>query len=293
MAKLSNREKAEIVDSLSGQHDLDLLLKIIGLPRSSYYYARKHPKAATRPDVHEKVKEIFNRTANGCGHRQILMRLRREFNITISKKTVLKVMRELGLVCKIRRKGFRKYSSFKGVTSTVPNLIARDFKAEAPFTKIGTDVTEFALPFGKVYLAQVVDFSLKRDSGLLHQSISKHAPTKRDVRCNGKGLAARACPILHSDMGWQYQNPAWIGWTKKHNVTRSMSRKGNCLDNAATEQAFGHMKDEFFKGQSWDAFDAFKSDLTAYIAHWNTKRPQERLDGYAPSEYRQRYVEAG
>lgn len=72
-----------------------------------------------------------------------------------------------------------------------------------------------------------------------------------------------------------------------------MSRKGNCLDNAATEQAFGHMKDEFFKGQSWDAFDAFKSDLTAYIAHWNTKRPQERLDGYAPSEYRQRYVEAG
>ena len=214
MAKLSNREKAEIVDSLSGQHDLDLLLKIIELPRSSYYYARKHPKAATRPDVHEKVKEIFNRTANGCGHRQILMRLRREFNITISKKTVLKVMRELGLVCKIRRKEFRKYSSFKGVTSTVPNLIARDFKAEAPFTKIGTDVTEFALPFGKVYLAQVVDFQLKRDSGLLHQSISKHAPTKRDVRCNGKGLAARGMPhssqrygmaISESGLDWMDQ----------------------------------------------------------------------------------------
>jgi hypothetical protein len=89
LAKLSNREKAEIVYSLSGQHDLDLLLKIIGLPRSSYYYARKHPKAATRPDVHEKVKEIFNRTSNGCGHRQIFMRLRREFNIVIAKKTVL------------------------------------------------------------------------------------------------------------------------------------------------------------------------------------------------------------
>ena len=112
MAKLSNREKAEIVYSLSGQHDLDLLLKIIGLPRSSYYYARKHPKAATRPDVHEKVKEIFNRTSNGCGHRQIFMRLRREFNIVIAKKTVLKVMRELGLICKIRRQGFGKYSSY-------------------------------------------------------------------------------------------------------------------------------------------------------------------------------------
>ncbi len=337
LAKLSNREKAEIVDSLSGQHDLDLLLKIIGLPRSkkaeivdylsgqhdldlllniiglprssyyyarkhpkaatrpdvhekvkeifnrtangcghrqilmrlrrlprsSYYYARKHPKAATRPDVHEKVKEIFNRTANGCGHRQILMRLRREFNITISRKTVLKVMRELGLVCKIRRKGFRKYSSFKGVTSTVPNLIARDFKAEAPtisrktvlkvmrelglvckirrkgfrkyssfkgvtstvpnliardftaeapFTKIGTDVTEFALSFCKVYLAQVVAFhsneilaySLSHSPNMLHQ--------KEMFDAMVKVLPPGACPILHSDMGWQYQNPAWIGW---------------------------------------------------------------------------------
>lgn len=292
MAKLSNREKAEIVYSLSGQHDLDLLLKIIGLPRSSYYYARKHPKAATRPDVHEKVKEIFSRTANGCGHRQILMRLRREFDITISKKTVLKVMRELGLVCKIRRKGFRKYSSFKGVTNAVPNLIARDFKAVAPFTKIGTDVTEFALPFGKVYLAQVVDF---HSNEILAYSISQSPnmlQQKEMFDAMVKVLPPETCPILHSDMGWQYQNPAWIRWTKKHNVTRSMSRKGNCLDNAATEQAFGHMKDEFFKGQSWDAFDAFKSDLTAYITHWNTKRPQERLDGYAPSEYRQRYVEA-
>ena len=186
-------------------------MKIIGLPRSSYYYARKHPKAATRPDVHEKVKEIFNRTANGCGHRQILMRLRREFNIIISKKTVLKVMQELGLVCKIRRKGFRKYSSFKGVTSTVPNLIARDFKAEAPFTKIGTDVTEFALPFGKAYLAQVVDFhsneilaySISQSPNMLQQNEMFDAMVKV--------LPPEACPILHSDMGWQYQNPG-LDW---------------------------------------------------------------------------------
>lgn len=292
MAKLSNREKAEIVYSLSGQHDLDLLLKIIGLPRSSYYYACKHPKAATRPDVHEKVKEIFNRTSNGCGHRQIFMRLRREFNIVIAKKTVLKVMRELGLICKIRRQGFRKYSSYKGDSRTVPNLLARDFKTASPFTKIGTDVTEFALSFGKVYLAQVVDFY---SNEILAFSISRSPNMDQQEEMFDalvKALPLGASPILHSDMGWQYQNPDWIKWTKEHNVTRSMSRKGNCLDNAATEQAFGHMKDEFFKGQCWDGFDAFKSDLTAYIAHWNTKRPQERLDGYAPSEYRQRYVKA-
>ena len=69
-----------------------------------------------------------------------------------------------------------------------------------------------------------------------------------------------------------------------------MSRKGNCPDNVAIEQVFGHMKDEFFKGQLWDNFESFKRDLAAYIEHWNTKRPQVRLNGYALSEYRQRRV---
>lgn len=105
-----------------------------------------------------------------------------------------------------------------------------------------------------------------------------------------KVLPPGAAPILHSDMGWQHQNPEWVEWTQKHNVTRSMSRKANCLDNAAAEQVFGRMKDEFFKGRDWDSFESFKSDLAAYIVHWNTKRPQERLDGYAPSERRQRYA---
>jgi transposase InsO family protein len=287
---LSNQQKALVVQSLSGHHDLDLLLEAIKLPRSSYYYALKHPKAPTRPDVHEKAKEIFNRTNNGCGHRQILMRLRSEFGVTISQKTVLKVMRELGLVCKIRRKGFRKYSSFAGETHTVPNVIARDFEADAPFTKFGTDVTEFTLRFGKVYLAPVVDFF---SNEILAFSISRSPNMEQQLQMLDaleKVLPHDAHPILHSDMGWQYQHYSWIKWLKKHNVTQSMSRKGNCLDNAATEQVFGHLKDEFFKGQSWDDFETFKRDLEAHIVHWNTKRPQVRLNGYAPSEYRQNFM---
>lgn len=289
--KLSNREKAQIVQSLSGQHDFNLLLEFTGLARSSYYYAIKHSKAPTRPDVHDKVREIFNRTNNGCGHRQILMRLRREFGFTISKKTVLKVMRELGLVCKIRCRGFRKYSSFKGELLRIPNVIARDFEADAPFKKCGTDVTEFALRFGKVYLAPVVDFfsneivafSISRSPDMTQQKLLFEAFEK--------AIPPEAHPILHSDMGWQYQNPAWVAWLKERSITQSMSRKGNCLDNAATEQVFGHLKDEFFKGQSWDDFESFEKDLVAHIVHWNTERPQMRLNGYAPSEYRRRFTE--
>lgn len=105
-----------------------------------------------------------------------------------------------------------------------------------------------------------------------------------------KVLPLGVSPILHSDMWWQYQNPESIKWTQKHNITRSKSRKVNCLDNAEIEQVFGHMKDELFKGQDWNSFESFKRELAAYIDHWYTKRPQERLDGYAPSEYCQRYA---
>ena len=70
-------------------------------------------------------------------------------------------------------------------------------------------------------------------------------------------------------------------------VTQSMSRKGNCIDNGATEQVFGHIKDEFFRGRDWDNFESFKRDLEEYIIHWNTRRRQVRLKGLTPVEFRE------
>ena len=116
-------------------------------------------------------------------------------------------MRELKLVCKIRRKGVRKYSSYLGTTYPVPNLIDRDFTAAAPFTKIGTDVTEFALSFGKVYLAQVLDF---HSNEILAFSISQSPnmlQQKEMFESLLKNQPSGAHPTLHSDMGWQYQHP--------------------------------------------------------------------------------------
>lgn len=87
-------------------------------------------------------------------------------------------------------------------------------------------------------------------------------------------------------MGWQYQHERWTRRLRKAEVTQSMSRKGNCLDNGATEQVFGHIKDEFFRGQDWPTFESFKADLDAYITHWNTTRRQVKLKGLTPAEYR-------
>ncbi len=93
-------------------------------------------------------------------------------------------------------------------------------------------------------------------------------------------------------MGWQYQHATWTKRLRKAKITQSMSRKGNCLDNGATEQVFGHMKDEFFRGQTWPDFESFRSDLDAYVVHWNTRRRQVKLKGLTPEEFRNQSLAA-
>ena len=99
-------------------------------------------------------------------------------------------------------------------------------------------------------------------------------------------LPAGAEPILHSDMGWQYQHQWWRDELERLGIRQSMSRKGNCLDNAAAEQVFGHLKDEFYRGRVFDSYEQFKRELDAYIIHWNTRRRQIRLEGRTPEEFR-------
>ncbi|WP_165578731.1 IS3 family transposase, partial [Bifidobacterium longum] len=91
---------------------------------------------------------------------------------------------------------------------------------------------------------------------------------------------------FNSDMGWQYQHRWWREELGRLGIRQSMSRKGNCLDNAATEQVFGHLKDEFYRGREFDSYERFKHELDAYIVHWNTRRRQIRLEGRTPEEFR-------
>ena len=107
-----------------------------------------------------------------------------------------------------------------------------------------------------------------------------------------EALPDGAAPTMHSDMGWQYQHESYASRLEGAGITQSMSRKGNCIDNAATEQLFGHVKDEFYRGREWGSFGDFKRDLEGYIAHWNTRRRQVRLKGLTPEEFRNRALAA-
>ena len=261
------------------------------MPRSTYYYHEANPPSDRQATERPAIVEICKKSQFRYGYRRVADTLRKATGVRIADKTVLKVMREEGLLCRTRRR--RKYRSYMGqVGKSSPNLLARDFEAEDPMTKLVTDVTEFKVGGTKLYLSPVVD--LYNDEVVAY-SISR-SPNMKMVLEMLAGLEGRLngedAPLLHSDMGWQYQHESYTSRLEGAGITQSMSRKGNCIDNAATEQLFGHVKDEFYRGREWGSFGDFKRDLEEYIAHWNARRRQVRLKGLTPEEFRNQALAA-
>lgn len=278
----------------SGQCPLSDLLECAGLARSGHHCALAHPKGPTRPELRDAAAGIFSRTADGRGHRRTAMCPRAERGAAVADKTVPETMRGTGIRCGIRREtDHHRHDSYRGaVGRTFENVVGRDFGADGPWEKMGTDVTESGRPWGKAYFAPVYDLGSKE---IVAWSTSTHPDMAQqhellDQLMSKKPEGAR--PILHSDMGWRYQHAEWCGRLEEAGIVQSMSRKGNCIDDGATEQVFGHPRDELFRNRVWPSFDAFKRDLDAYIIHWNTRRRQVKLRGLTPEEFRNQSLNA-
>ncbi|GAA1609147.1 hypothetical protein GCM10009804_75550 [Kribbella hippodromi] len=203
----------------------------------------------------------------------------------VAKKTVLALMRRLGLVCLVRRR--RRYNSFKGqVGKTAQNLLARNFTATAPNRKWVTDVTEFGIAGRKLYLSPVMDLfdrqivaysvSDSPNLQLTNSSLQQALTTQRP----GHGL------LVHSDQGFQYQHNSWQALLTAAGATQSMSRKANCYDNAIIENFFGHLKEELFHHTTFTSADAFTTALADYINWYNNHRTSTTLKGLSPVQYR-------
>ena len=279
------------MSGLSGQgHALADLPEAAGLARSSCHCALARPKAPTRPEPRARVAEIFGRLPNGVGHRQAAMELRAVDGARVADKTALKVMGEMGLGCGMRGgTDHHRYGSCRGPAGEAfENVPGRDFEAGGPWQKMGAGVTESRCPFGKAHLAPACDLGSKE---IVAWSISEHPDLARQEEMLAMLFAAKpegAAPVLRSDTGWQYQYEAYVRALAESGFTRSMSRKGSCIDNGATERAFGHMKDGLFRGRGREGFASFKADLGACMRHWNRVRRQVRLKGLTPAEFRER-----
>ncbi len=193
-------------------------------------------------------------------------------------------MKELGLKSMVRVK---KYRSYKGnVGKIAPNLLNRNFQASKPNEKWVTDVTEFQLFGQKLYLSPVLDLY----NGEIIAYNIEHRPVfslvSKMLDQAFTHLTAEDAPILHSDQGWHYQMKQYRNTLRKHGITQSMSRKGNCLDNAVIENFFGLLKSELVYLSDFKNIEHFKRELENYINYYNHKRIKANLNGQSPVNYR-------
>ncbi|PLS31100.1 integrase [Bifidobacterium margollesii] len=272
---LTNREKATLIKAVSEECGIraEELLARVGIARSTYYYQLK---AMNRPDKDQGllalVREAFENSRRRYGYKRIHQELR-SAGIVVSAKRVMRLMTRHGMVPVF--KSAKRYSSYKGEIGRAPgNLVNRDFHAANPNELWVTDITEFSIPAGKVYLSPVIDcydgmpvawtIGTSPNAALANGMLEDACATLRPGQT----------PVIHSDRGCHYRWPEWIRICKDHGLTRSMSAKGCSPDNAAAEGFFGRLKQEFFHKRSFQGvtIDDFIGMLDEYMVWYRDKR---------------------
>lgn len=266
------------------EHKLELLFKVAEIKRATFYYHLSRSNYADKySSIKEKIIEIHNKNKGRYGYRRITMSLRNE-GYVINHKTVQKLMKELGVECRVRVKKYRSYRGEHG--KAAPNILQRNFSASRANEKWVTDVTEFSLFGQKLYLSPILDCF---NSEIISYTIAERPNLGQvikmlDIACDRYDSVEGV--TLHSDQGWQYQHKNYRSKLKENKIVQSMSRKGNCLDNAVIENFFGLLKSELLYLQDFEDINHFKKELEEYIRWYNEDRIKDKLKGLSPINYR-------
>jgi transposase InsO family protein len=272
------------VQELRREFPVDGLLKVAKLARSSFYYQLERLRLSDKhAGLKARICSIYQRHRGRYGYRRITAAIRREGTI-VNHKVVQRLMVQLGLKSLIRPK---KYHSFQGeIGRAAPNVLERKFVAARPNEKWVTDVTEFNVRGQRLYLSPILD--------LYNGEIVAFETARRPLFTMIGAMLRRAFallgpndkPILHSDQGWQYRMSVYHQALQQRDVTQSMSRRGNCLDNAVIESFFGTLKSEFYHLNKFRDLNQLQEGLRRYIHYYNHDRIKLTLGGLSPVEYR-------
>ncbi|MFJ8246779.1 IS3 family transposase [Peribacillus asahii] len=282
--KITKQDKAQVVYELRHKYPVKALVKLAGLARSTYYdLVKKMNRPDPDADLKAEIKRIYEEHEGRYGYRRICDELanRRQ---KVNDKKVQRIMKGLGLKSVVRMK---KYRSYKGTVGKIaPNILDRNFTADAPNQKWVTDITEFKLFSEKLYLSPVLDLfngeiitytlGSRPTYSLVSEMLEKalnHLPEDHQL-------------LMHSDQGWHYQMKQYRHALESRGILQSVSRKGNCYDNAVMENFFGIMKSEFLYIKEFESVEHFKSELEKYKTYYNTKRIKAKLKGMSPVQYR-------
>jgi len=277
------------VEKAAKEYPVSALCKIFGVSRSGYYAYLKRKNQDRDQTDKILVQKVYDQYNGVYGYRQIQLFLLQDHGVWMNHKKVLRLMQTLGIRSRIRRKHRCNYSS-STEGRVAKNLLKRDFKAERANQKWVTDVTQFRVGESWIYLSAVKDLfnneivayqmSLRNDNRLVLQTFENAFNKTKDVT----GL------IVHSDQGFQYTSYAYHDMLPKVGARISMSRRGNCYDNASMESFFSHLKTEGLYPYDIRNMDEAQRRIEAYIHFYNQHRPQRKLNKLPPVEFRKQFI---
>lgn len=240
------------------------------------YYAWVHKLEEPDPDAPRLalVQQAFLTSHQTYGYRRISLWLRQKRGIIINSKAVWRLMRKLQIRSCARRRRFFRNGETSGMVHIYPNRLGRDFAAARPNQKWVTDITFVPTQEGWGYLSVIKDlfdgfivahqFGRQNSLGLMQHTLR--------AACQNEKVSAEL--ILHSDQGHQYTSQAYAVLTRQYNLTPSMSRRGNCWDNAPMESFFSQLKEEYLRHLPQPSFAQAHQAIDDYIHFYNYERIQ-------------------
>ena len=286
---MTQKNKYRVIAEFTGKYSITVMCKFLSVPRSSYYYWLKNKDCEDKDaSLVESIREGQRASCGTYGYRRMTIWLNRVYGIIVNSKRVRRVMKKAGLQSVVRKK--KKFKKDQGSVYKYDNLLARNFYSSRPNDKMVTDITYISTGRGKVFLSMVKDLF---DNSIRGYCVSRNndlklvADTLRETFTNIKTDNDKPV-LLHSDQGFQYTSKLYERLTSQYGITPSMSRKGNCFDNAAAENFFSHLKSELINRVKLKDYEEAKKAIDDYIRYYNNKRIQVKLK-MAPLEYRSHF----
>lgn len=267
--------KYEVIYSRRTQYSVKVMCRFFEISRSGYYdYVRRRGREHKDAALAGMISECQQRCGKTYGYRRVQLWLVRNKSLYCNPKTVLRVMNKYGLLSEIRRR--RKYKYMGQEVHKYENLLNRNFLAERPNTKWVTDISYIHTGQGVLYLSVIRDLY---DNSIVAYKVGTEQSVNLVLSTIKAALAKEAVAAelhLHSDQGFQYTSKQYFNLTKEYGITPSMSRRGNCYDNAMAENFFSILKTECIYRHKPSTFDVARQLIDEYIDFYNNERIQTK-----------------
>lgn len=282
MNSLRTIHKYEIIELLNNQYSLKILCKIANVSVSGFYSWKKRVVNNNNKEIENLISKIFFEYKGRIGIRRIKMELERKYNQIVNKKKIQRIKQKLGLKTQIRR----KRNNYQGYLRSekwciADNILNRQFRQNSANRAYSTDVTYLITKNSRYYLSVIKDLCTK-------EVVAYKVSDKHDLALilgTLEQMSKQNNAIMHSDRGGLYTSFQYIQKLKELNLIRSMSRSGNCLDNAPIESFFGHLKDEI-EYKKCKTLDEIRAKIDEYMYYYNNNRYQWGLNKMTPLEYK-------